>query len=158
MLGEGSAELGPCGESSLALTSVGSGSPTRGESLLRWTNPQDSASMLFTLDDAAESMERESLNVGIISVLEALNHATGALRDVIVPSGRVFLHPASLPLSSFFYFLYPDHNLSVVPHSSQPGKVSVPSSTEGDLGPPRRGGMATWGGDCSACCRLAEGG
>ena len=46
--------------------------------------------MLFTLDDAVESMERESLDVGTTSMLEALNHATGPLRDVVVPSGRVF--------------------------------------------------------------------
>ena len=46
--------------------------------------------MLFTIDDAVESMERESLDVGIVSVLEALNHATGALCDVVIPFGRVF--------------------------------------------------------------------
>ena len=44
-------------------------------------------SMLFTLDDAAESMERESLDVGIAFMLEALNHATGTLPDVVIPSG-----------------------------------------------------------------------
>ena len=53
--------------------------------------------MLFTLDDVAESMELESLDVGIASVLEALDHATGALRDVVVPSGRVLFGPASCP-------------------------------------------------------------
>ena len=42
--------------------------------------------MLFTLNDAAESMEWESLDVGIASMLEALNHTTGALHDVVVPS------------------------------------------------------------------------
>ena len=46
--------------------------------------------MLFTLDDAIESMERESFDVGIVSMLEALDHARGGLRDVVVPSGRVF--------------------------------------------------------------------
>ena len=46
--------------------------------------------MLFTLDDAAKSMERESLNVGIAYILEALDHARGALRNVVVPSGWVF--------------------------------------------------------------------
>jgi len=49
-------------------------------------------------------MEWESLDVGIVSVLEALNHAMGALRDVVVPSGRVLFHPASclyLPFSIF---------------------------------------------------------
>ena len=44
-------------------------------------------STLFTLEDAIESMERESLDVGIASVLEALDHARGALHDVVVPSG-----------------------------------------------------------------------
>ena len=63
------------GESSLPLTSVGGDSPARGEPLLWWTNPEDLASTLFTLDDATESMERESLNVGMVSVLEALDHA-----------------------------------------------------------------------------------
>ena len=45
------------------------------------------ASTLFTLDDAVESMEWESLSVRIVFVLEALDHAMGALRDVVVPSG-----------------------------------------------------------------------
>ena len=74
----------------MALTSEGSRSLAWDEPLLRWTNPQDPASTLFTLDDAVESMEQESLDVGIVSMLEALNHATGTLRDVVVPSGRVF--------------------------------------------------------------------
>ena len=42
--------------------------------------------MLFTLDDATESMEQENLDVGIASVLEALDHVRGALRDVVIPS------------------------------------------------------------------------
>jgi len=46
--------------------------------------------MLFTLDDVVESMERESLNVGIASMLEALDHTRGPLHDVVVPSGWVF--------------------------------------------------------------------
>jgi len=82
--------LGTSEVSSLALTSIGSDSLTWGEPLLRWTNPQDPASTLFTLNDAAESMERESLDVGIASVLEALDHARGALRDVVIPSDRIF--------------------------------------------------------------------
>ena len=60
--------------------------------------------MLFTLDDAVESMEQESLDVGITSVLDALNQATGALRDVVVPFGRVLFGLASyayLPLYTF---------------------------------------------------------
>ena len=51
---------------------------------------EDPTSTLFTLDDAVESMERESLDMGITSVLEALDHARGALHNVVVPSGRVF--------------------------------------------------------------------
>ncbi|XP_066347672.1 uncharacterized protein [Miscanthus floridulus] len=85
---EGSAAIGAGGEPSLALTSVGSDSSARGEHLLRWASPKDLTSTLFTLDNAAESMDRESLNVGVASVLEALDHAQGALRDVVVPSGQ----------------------------------------------------------------------
>ena len=46
--------------------------------------------MLFTLDDAAESMEPESLDVGIASMLKVLDHARGVLRDVVIPFSRVF--------------------------------------------------------------------
>ena len=138
--------------------SVGSSSPTHGNPLLQWTDLQDLASMLFTLDDAIESMERESLDVGIASVLEALDHIVGALRNVVVPSGQILLGPASCPFSSYIYFLYPDHHLPTIPYSSQPGEILVPSSTEGNLGPPHRGGTATRGGERSACCRPAEGG
>ena len=60
--------------------------------------------MLFTLDDAAESMERESLDVGIASVLEALDHTTGALRDVVVPSGQVWFGPTSCPFLPLYTF------------------------------------------------------
>ena len=101
---EGLEVLGAGGESSLALTSAGSGSLAQGEPLLQWVDPQNPVLALFPLDDATESMEWESLDVGIVSVLEALNHAMGALRDVVVPSGRVLFHPASclyLPFSIF---------------------------------------------------------
>ena len=60
--------------------------------------------MLFTLDDAAEIMEWESLDVGITSMLEALDHAVGALHDVVVPSGRVLLGPASCPYLPLYTF------------------------------------------------------
>jgi len=66
-------------------------------------NPHDLASTLFTHDNAVESMERESLDVGI-ALREALDHAMGALCDVVVPSGRVLLGPSSfhfLPLYTF---------------------------------------------------------
>ena len=87
---EGSAVLGASGESSLALTSVGGDMPTRGKLLLQWTNLEHLASTLFTLDDTAESMERKSLDMGIASMLEALDHARGSLGDVVVPAGQVF--------------------------------------------------------------------
>ena len=78
------------GESSLALTSEGSRSPTWDKPLLRWMNPQDPTSTLFALDDASESMELESLDEGIAAVLKALDHAMGTLLEVIVPTGQVF--------------------------------------------------------------------
>ena len=60
--------------------------------------------MLFTLDDAAESMERESLDIGIASVLEALDHTMGTLHDVVVPFGRVLFGPPSCPFLSLYTF------------------------------------------------------
>ena len=50
---------------------------------------QDPMSALFTLDDHAESMERESLDLGISSMMEALNQAREVLREVFVPTTRV---------------------------------------------------------------------
>ena len=50
---------------------------------------QDPTSILFSLDDAIESIERESLNEGISGMMEVLNQARGILRDVIVPTGQV---------------------------------------------------------------------
>ena len=75
---------------SLVLTPGGSHLPMWDEPLLRWVSPQDPSSELFTLDDAAKGMERESLNEGITAALEALNQAKGTLRDVIAPTGWVF--------------------------------------------------------------------
>ena len=60
--------------------------------------------MHFTLDDTAESKERESLDVGIMSVLEALDHAMGALHDVVVPPGRVWFVPTSCPFLPLYTF------------------------------------------------------
>ena len=72
-------------------------------------DPHDPSSTFFTLDDAAEIMEQKSLDVGIVSVLEALDHATGALRDV-VPSGQVWFGPTCCP----FLPLYTFHILTIV--------------------------------------------
>jgi len=57
----------------LALMLGGSHSPARGEPLLQWMDSQDLSSILFSLDDATESIERESLNEGFSAMLEALN-------------------------------------------------------------------------------------
>ena len=78
------------GKPSLALTSVGSDLPMRGKPLLWWASPEDLTSTIFTLDDTTESMERESLDVGIVSMLKALDHARGAMHNVVVPSSQVF--------------------------------------------------------------------
>ena len=51
--------------------------------------PHDPMSILFSLDDATESIERESLNEGISAMMEVLNQARGVLHHVIVPTGRV---------------------------------------------------------------------
>ena len=59
--------------SSLVLLSGGSSSPTRGEPPLRWMAAQDSTSVLFSLDDASESMERENLDIGFSAVMDALS-------------------------------------------------------------------------------------
>ena len=73
----------------MALMSGGDRSPTPCESLLQWMDPQDPTSILFSLDDATESIERESLNEGISAMMEVLNQARGILCDIIVPTGRV---------------------------------------------------------------------
>ena len=54
--------------------------------------------MLFTLDAAAESMEQESLDVGIAPMLEALDHVAGALHDV---AGCFAIGTIEVPLPSF---------------------------------------------------------
>ena len=58
---------------------------------------QDPTSALFSLDDHAESMEREGLDVGISTMLDALDQARGALCEVIVPTTQVLAW-----FSSFF--------------------------------------------------------
>ena len=52
-------------------------------------DPQDPMSILLSLDDATECIERESLNEAILAMMEVLNQARGILRDVIIPTGRV---------------------------------------------------------------------
>ena len=93
-------------ELSLVLPSECHHPPVRDEPPLWWVSPWDSSSELFTLDDATEGMERESLNGGIVVVLEALNQVRGMLQDAIVPNGQVFTW-SCLSISSFFiYFCF----------------------------------------------------
>ena len=75
--------------SSPALLSGGSRSPTRGEPPFQWTAAQDPSSVLFSLDDASESMERENLDIGFSTMMDALSQASGALREILFPSGQV---------------------------------------------------------------------
>jgi len=82
--------------------------------------------MLFTLNDAAESMERESLDVGIVSVLEALDHARGPYATFSFLLARYSLDPASRIFPFSICLLYFDHHLLLVPYRSQLGEVSVP--------------------------------
>ena len=70
--------------------SGGSRSPMRGEPPLQWMAAQDPTSALFSLDDHAESMEREGLDIRISTMLEALEQARGALREIVVPTTQVF--------------------------------------------------------------------
>ena len=50
---------------------------------------KDPTSALFSLDDAAESLERENLDIGFSAALNALNEASGALREILAPSSQV---------------------------------------------------------------------
>ena len=66
-------------------------------------SPWDPSSELFTLDDAAEGMERQKLSEWSTATLEALNQASGVLQDIIVPTGWVFTWSC---LSIYFFFIY----------------------------------------------------
>jgi len=50
---------------------------------------EDPSSALFSLDDAAESLERENLDIGFSAALNALNEASGALCKILIPSSWV---------------------------------------------------------------------
>ena len=73
-------------ESPLAPLSGGSHSPTWGEPPLQWMAAQDPTSALFMLDDHAESMERESLDFRLSTMMNALNQVRGALHEIVVPT------------------------------------------------------------------------
>ena len=85
--------------SPLALLSGGTCSPAWGEPPLQWMDAWDPTSALFSLDNVAESMERENLDIRFSAVMNALNQASGALREIIVPSSWV-----SASFSSFFSY------------------------------------------------------
>ena len=51
---------------------------------------QDLTLALFSLDDHSESMERESLDIRISTMLEVLDQARGALGEIVVPTTQVF--------------------------------------------------------------------
>ena len=48
---------------------------------------QDPTLVLFSLDDASKSMERENLDIGFSAVMDALSQASGALHKILVPTG-----------------------------------------------------------------------
>ena len=75
--------------SPLALLSMGSHSPMRDELPLQWMAAEDPTSALFLLDNAAESMERENLDIGFLAMMDALSQASGVLHEILVPSSRV---------------------------------------------------------------------
>jgi hypothetical protein len=87
---------------SQTLFRVGGDLQVRGGPLLWWADRQDPTSTLFTLDDAAEEMEWESIDVGVTSVLEALDNMMGVLCDIVTLAGRVPRDPASW-VSSFAF-------------------------------------------------------
>jgi len=89
-------------ESPLAPLSGGSRSPAWGEPPLQWMAAQDPTSALFTLDDHAESMERESLDFGLLTMMNALNQVRGALHEIVVPTSQVSTRSSSF--SSFFKY------------------------------------------------------
>ena len=69
----------------------------------------DPTSALFSLDDAAESMERENLDIGFLAMMDALSQASGVLRKIIFPIGRYplnllprFLLSSCIFVSSYF--------------------------------------------------------
>ena len=77
-------------EPPLAPLSGGNLSPVRGEPPLQWMAAQDPTLALFSLDDHSESMEWEGLDIGILTMLEALDQARGALREIVIPTTQVF--------------------------------------------------------------------
>ena len=89
-------------ESPPAPLSGGSRSPAWGEPPLQWMDAQDPMSALFMLDDHSESMEQESLDFGLSTMMNDLDQVRGALREIVVPTSQV--SACSSLFSSFKYF------------------------------------------------------
>ena len=50
---------------------------------------EDPTLALFSLDDAADSMEREIPDIGFSAMIDALSQASGVLCEILIPTGRV---------------------------------------------------------------------
>jgi len=74
---------------SLVLLSGSSRSPVWSEPPLQWMAAKEPTSILFSLDDASESMERENLDIGFSAVMDTLSQDSGALREILVPTGQI---------------------------------------------------------------------
>ena len=76
----------------------------RGEPPLQWMAAEDPSSTLFSLDDAAESLERENMDIGFSAALNALNEASGALHESsLLLAGYPLDHLACFLLSSHIF-------------------------------------------------------
>ena len=93
-------------ESPLVPLSGGSRSPTRGEPPLQWMAAQDPTSALFMLDDHAESMERESLDFGLLTMMNALNQVRGGLHEIVVPTSQVSARSSSFSSFSKYFCVF----------------------------------------------------
>ena len=93
-------------ESPPAPLSGGSRSPARGEPPLQWMAAQDPTSALFTLDDHAKSMERESLDFGLSTMMNVVNQVRGALREIIVPTSQVSARSSSFSAFSKYFCVF----------------------------------------------------
>ena len=68
---------------------------------------RDPSLALFLLDDVAKSVDQENLDIGFSAMINALNQANGALREIIIPSSRVFALFSSFSYPCIFVFLIP---------------------------------------------------
>ena len=83
--------------SSPALLLGGSRSPAQGEPSLQWMAAEDPTSALFSLDDAAKSLEWENLDIGFLAMMDALSQA-------VVPCVKSSFLLAGYPLNLLPHF------------------------------------------------------